>query len=187
MYSRPVLSRSTAPRPSTNTSGSCSKAHHSGMSVKGCQTNRLSASISSSVFHSVMIDTRFWVLILYEIWAAAGSSIQHQESRISFPFVIHRRAAPELPSRSKQRLRLKHAAADIFEKGFLSKLADPPAMGDHSRSSQDRRQFLPGTATRRRTSLRELRVFCRLDFCPSICVDSASQCKSYISELERRS
>src|SRR2546429_3982612 len=101
--------------------------------------------------------------------------------------IIHWHAAPELASRSKQRPRLKHAAADIFEKGFLSKLADPPARGDHSRSSQDRRQFLPGTATRRRTSSRALRVFCRLDFCPSICVDSASQCKSYISELERRS
>src|SRR5207247_110639 len=54
MYSRPVLSRSVAPCPSTRISGSCSGAHHSRMSVNGCQTNRLSAAINSSVFQSVM-------------------------------------------------------------------------------------------------------------------------------------
>src|SRR4030095_4923403 len=54
MYSRPRLSRRSAPRPSTKTSGSCSGAHHSRILVNGCQTNRLSISISSSVFHSVI-------------------------------------------------------------------------------------------------------------------------------------
>src|SRR5437763_11108492 len=54
MYSPPLLSRSTAPCPSTRTSGSCSGAHHSRMSVNGCQTNCLSAAVNSSVFHSVM-------------------------------------------------------------------------------------------------------------------------------------
>src|SRR6266404_3764714 len=54
MYSRPRLSRSSAPCPSTKTSGSWSGAHHSGMFVNGCQTNRLSASINASVFQSVM-------------------------------------------------------------------------------------------------------------------------------------
>src|SRR5436309_10459776 len=54
MYSSPLLSRSTAPCPSTKTSGSCSGAHHSRMSVNGCQTNCLSASVNSSVFHSLM-------------------------------------------------------------------------------------------------------------------------------------
>src|SRR5437763_9840672 len=55
MYSRPLVSRSNAPRPSTKTNGSCSGLHHSRMSVNGCQTNRLSQAISSSVFQSVMI------------------------------------------------------------------------------------------------------------------------------------
>src|SRR6266487_6748579 len=54
MYSRPRLSRRSAPLPSTKTSGSCSGAHHSGILVNGCQTNRLSQSINWSVFHSVM-------------------------------------------------------------------------------------------------------------------------------------
>src|SRR5258708_1985935 len=54
MYSRPRLSRRSAPRPSTKTSGSCSGAHHSRILVNGCQTNRLSISISSSVFHSLI-------------------------------------------------------------------------------------------------------------------------------------
>src|SRR5947209_439746 len=54
MYSRPLLSRSNAPRPSTKTSGSCSAAHHSRISVKGCQTNRLSHWTSLSVFHSAI-------------------------------------------------------------------------------------------------------------------------------------
>src|SRR4029077_10749261 len=54
MYSRPRLSRKIAPRPSTSTSGSCSGPHQSRMSVNGCQTNFLSAAISSSVFHSVI-------------------------------------------------------------------------------------------------------------------------------------
>src|SRR6266496_1805386 len=54
MYSRPLLSRTTAPCPSTRTSGSCSGAHHSRMSVNGCQTNRLSQAINWSVFHSIM-------------------------------------------------------------------------------------------------------------------------------------
>src|SRR5205814_174074 len=52
--SRPRLSRRRAPRPSTKTSGSCSGAHHSRMLVNGCQTDRLSISISSSVFHSLI-------------------------------------------------------------------------------------------------------------------------------------
>src|SRR4029077_19541355 len=54
MYSRPLLSRNTAACPSTKISGSCSWAHHSRMSVNGCQTNRLSASIRAFVFHSVI-------------------------------------------------------------------------------------------------------------------------------------
>src|SRR5207248_8560762 len=55
MYSRPRLSRRRAPRPSTKTSGSCSGAHHSRILVNGCQTNRLSVSISSLVFHLLII------------------------------------------------------------------------------------------------------------------------------------
>src|SRR6266550_2486469 len=54
MYSRPRLSRRSAPLPSTKTSGSCPGAHHSGISVNGCQTNRLSQSTNWSVSHSVM-------------------------------------------------------------------------------------------------------------------------------------
>src|SRR4029450_5229163 len=54
MYSRPWLSRRSTPLPSTKTSGSCPEAHHSGIFVNGCQTNRLSQSINWSVFHSVM-------------------------------------------------------------------------------------------------------------------------------------
>src|SRR5215216_7054447 len=56
MYSRPLLSRRNAPWPSTKTNGSCSGLHHWRMSVNGCHTNRLSQAISSSVFHSVMIE-----------------------------------------------------------------------------------------------------------------------------------
>src|SRR2546428_6165069 len=54
MYSRPSLSRRTAPRPLTSTKGSCSGAHQSRIFVKGCQTYFLSASIRSLVFHSVI-------------------------------------------------------------------------------------------------------------------------------------
>ena len=55
MYSRPRLSRKSAPCPSTITIGSCSGAHHSGMLVKGCQTNCLSAAVNSSVFQLLML------------------------------------------------------------------------------------------------------------------------------------
>src|SRR6266403_2075322 len=56
MYSRPRLSRSSAPCPSTKTSGSWSGAHHSGMFVNGCQTNRLSASINASLISGLLLD-----------------------------------------------------------------------------------------------------------------------------------
>src|SRR6266700_1387753 len=68
MYSRPLLSRSNAPRPSTKTSGSCSGERHSLMLVNGCQTNRLSQAINCSVFHSLMTvelsDIRFGLRII---------------------------------------------------------------------------------------------------------------------------
>src|SRR5579884_326442 len=54
IYWRPLLSRSSAPRPSTNTSGSCPGEHHWRISVNGCQIKRLSHSISFSVFQSLM-------------------------------------------------------------------------------------------------------------------------------------
>src|SRR6266496_102801 len=210
MYSRPLLSRSTAPCPSTRTSGSCSAAHHSRMSVNGCQTNRLSQAINWSVFHSIMehhfalsfgaarprrslgeggsaainslvfhsvmyqcVDPRF--SILGEIRAQLGpiSRIEHPASALQA--FIHTRSVPGLASLLMLRPRLKRAAADIFAPGFLSMSASPPATADRSRSSQDRRLFWPGTAMHRRTSSRALRVFCHLDFCPSICVDSASR------------
>src|SRR5436305_7961936 len=55
MYSRPLASRKIAPRPSTITSGSCSRAHHSGMFVNGCQTNRLSVAIRSRSSQSLIV------------------------------------------------------------------------------------------------------------------------------------
>src|SRR5215470_16871459 len=117
-----------------------------------------------------MTDTRSWSSILDEIGAQFGP-ISHS----GFPSVIHRHAVPGLASRWRRRPRLKRVVADIFAQGFLSMLADPPAMDDRSRSSQGRQQFSPGTAMRRRTSSRALCVFCHLDFCPSTCVDSASR------------
>src|SRR4030095_13636210 len=45
-YSRPSLSRSTAPLPETSTSGSCSGAPQSRICVKGCQVCALSAAIN---------------------------------------------------------------------------------------------------------------------------------------------
>ncbi len=210
MYSRPLLSRSTAPCPSTRTSGSCSGAHQSGMSVNGCQTNRLSqainwsvfrsimehhfafsfgtarprrslgergsAAINSLVFHSVMnqcVDPRFSVLD--EIGAPTGTNIHNRASSIGSASVIHRRSVPGLASRSRKRPLLKRAAVDISAQGFLSMSASRPATDDHSRSNQDRRLLSLETAMRRRTSSRALHAFCHLDFCPSICVDSASQ------------
>src|SRR6266480_4304925 len=63
MYSRPRLSRSRAPRPSTKTSGSYSGAHHSRIFANGCQTKRLSQSINSSVFHSVTSALRLYYFV----------------------------------------------------------------------------------------------------------------------------
>src|SRR4029453_2059688 len=80
-----------------------------------------------------------------------------------------------LACRLRQRPRLKRVAVDIFARGFLSMLTSPPATDDRSKSSQDRRPFSPETAMRRRTSSPAPRAFCHLDFCPSICVESASR------------
>src|SRR6266550_9053113 len=55
MYSRPLTSRKIAPRPSTIITGSCSGAHHSGIFVNGCQTNRLSVAIRSRLFQSLIV------------------------------------------------------------------------------------------------------------------------------------
>src|SRR5437764_9265842 len=55
MCSRSLASRKVAPRPSTITSGSCSRAHHSGMFVNGCQTNRLSVAIRSRSSQSLIV------------------------------------------------------------------------------------------------------------------------------------
>src|ERR1017187_9766569 len=54
MYSRPRLSRNTAPWPSTRTSGSWSGAHQSCIDVNGCHRYLLSAATRSSVFQSFM-------------------------------------------------------------------------------------------------------------------------------------
>src|SRR5919198_3314439 len=103
----------------------------------------------------VRLDQRFGIPFSHDalfgliIWRK--SSIQRQESSIGCPSVIHKLVVPGLASRSRRRLRLKRAAADIFALGFLSMLANPRVTGGHNRSSQARRQFLPGTATRRRT------------------------------------
>src|SRR5206468_11723749 len=106
MYSRPLLSRSNAPRPSTKTSGSCSRAHHSRMSVNGCQTNRLSASISSSVFHSAIIALECADMSAH----SKGSPLHHG----CYVDITHRCVALGLVSQSTQGLRPKPSVADIF-------------------------------------------------------------------------
>src|SRR5438270_12274848 len=55
MYSRPLISRTIAPWPSTIITGSCSGAYHSGMFVNGCQRNLLSVAISSRLFQSLIV------------------------------------------------------------------------------------------------------------------------------------
>src|SRR5439155_327589 len=158
MYSRPLLSRSNAPLPSTKTSCSYSAAHHSRMSVNGCQTNRLSQSISSSVFHSV---------------------ISVQSSARGTPCCADPTPQPGVPTspsdqlsgfRWKQRPRSKRAVAGIFARGFLLTLTDPPTTVAHNRSSQHRPQFSLETATRGRTLWLALRVCVRVDSCPSMYV-----------------
>src|SRR5207247_6724265 len=141
IYSRPRLSRKIAPRPSTKTSGSCSGAHHSRMLVNGCQTKRLSAAMSSSVFHSVIL-----------------SSGAHASRLRAPPDFSHGHFAPPSISQSRRRLRPRRAAAGIFAREFLLALVNPRVTGDCNTSSQHRRQFSIENTTCCRISLLAIRA-----------------------------